>query len=88
MVLVSQFSGGWARTFKKFFFSFEKQGKAVYAHAALLLSQCLSLGARVLGKQSFHVSPAKVKLPESRFSLCLSQKPVLINWFKVKQLIL
>lgn len=63
VVLMSQFSGGWARTFKKSFFSFKKQGKAVHVHAALLLSQCLSLGARVLEKQSFHVSPAKVKLP-------------------------
>ena len=39
-------------------------------------------------KQSFLVSAVKAKLPELCFSVCLSQRPVVINRFKTRQSIL
>lgn len=81
------------RSFERFGFCLVKQGKAVCVCVCTALSHCLSLRAHAVWlctslESNLFMSPEKAKLLEPRFSVCLSQNPVVTSQFKTRQSIL
>lgn len=76
------------RSFERFGFCLEKQGKAVRVCTAQ--SHCLSLRAHAVwlctsSESNLFRSLEEAKLLEPRFSVCLSQNPVVTSQFKMRQ---